>query len=141
MSDDIVKTLLESLTQEQKDELVQSLLNSNVKSDEPQTEPRNKEEKKEETPTSRVKEDFTVVNNNLEQRKSVVKARKNNWVDEGEFRDDEFDYEKFEKMKTPRRRGKPKKKKVECHVCGKTFAINESLIYGEFVRCNRCTGR
>ena len=141
MSDDIVKTLLESLTQEQKDELVQSLLNSNVKSDEPQTAPHNKEEKKEETPTTRVKEDFTVVNNNLEQRKSVVKARKNNWVDEGEFRDDEVDYEKFEKMKTPRRRGKPKKKQVECHVCGKTFAINESLIYGEFVRCNRCTGR
>ena len=141
MSDDIVKTLLESLTQEQKDELVQSLLNSNVKSDEPQTTGHDEEEKKEQTPTTRVKEDFTVVNNNLEQRKSVVKARKNNWVDEGEFRDDEVDYEKFEKMKTPRRRGKPKKKQVECHVCGKTFAINESLIYGEFVRCNRCTGR
>ena len=141
MSDDIVKTLLESLTQEQKDELVQSLLNSNVKSDDPQTTRHDKEEKKKETPTTRVKEDFTVVNNNLEQRKSVVKARKNNWVDEGEFRDDEVDYEKFEKMKTPRRRGKPKKKQVECHVCGKTFAINESLIYGEFVRCNRCTGR
>ena len=55
MSDDIVKTLLESLTQEQKDELVQSLLNSNVKSDEPQTAPHNKERKKEETPTTRVR--------------------------------------------------------------------------------------
>ena len=141
MSDDIVKTLLESLTQEQKDELVQSLLNSNVKSDEPKTTRHDKEENKEEAPTTRVKEDFTVVNNNLEKRKSVVKARKNNWVDEGEFRDDEVDYEKFEKMKTPRRRGKPKKKQVECHVCGKMFSINENLIYGEFVRCNRCTGR
>ena len=34
MSDDIVKALLNSLTPEQKNDLVQSLLNSNVKSDE-----------------------------------------------------------------------------------------------------------
>tara|TARA_B100000287_G_scaffold428171_1_gene479106 strand:- start:4259 stop:4681 length:423 start_codon:yes stop_codon:yes gene_type:complete len=140
MSDDIVKTLLESLTQEQKDQLVQGLLNSNTKSDTPVTE--NKSEQLEKnSPNRSVNEDFTVTSNNLEQRKSVVRARKNQWVDDGEFRDEDVDYQKFEKMKTPRRRGKPNKRQVECHVCGKTFSINESLIYGEFIRCNKCTGR
>ena len=141
MSDDIVKTLLESLTQEQKDQLVQNLLNSNVKSGESQPEKEDSDKGDDESLDKVVNEDFTVTSNNLEQRKSVVRARKNNWVDSGEFKDDEVDYEKFEKMKTPRRRGSPKKAEVECHVCGKTFAMNESLIYGEFVRCNRCTGR
>ena len=145
MSDDIVKTLLESLTDEQKAQLVQGLvsnMNQTVSRPPSRETPIEQEETVSSTPRSNVTEDFRVVQNDkLEKRKSVVKARKNNWVDEGEFRDDEVDYEKFEKMKTPRRRGKPKKKQVECHVCGKTFAINESLIYGEFVRCNRCTGR
>jgi len=144
MSDNIVKALLESLTQEQKNELVNSLLNSNVKKDEMQTptEKQTKEQSVSDPTQSRVKEDFTVQrSDNLDKRKEVVRARKNSWTDDGEFRDEEVDYAKFEKMKTPRRRGKPKKREVECHVCGKTFTINESLIYGEFVRCNKCTGR
>ena len=49
--------------------------------------------------------------------------------------------EKFEKTRTPRRRGKPTKKEVECHICGKVFSMNANLVYGEYVRCNRCTGR
>jgi len=144
MSDDIVKALLESLTQEQKNELVKSLLDSNVKKDEvqPPTNNQIKEQGTSDSTQSRVKQDFTVQrSDNLDRRKEVVKARKNSWTDDGEFRDEEVDYAKFEKMKTPRRRGKPKKREVECHVCGKMFTMNESLIYGEFVRCNKCTGR
>ncbi len=140
MSDDIVKTLLESLTDEQKSQLVQGLLQS---SENKETSVPKEETVSSENPQSNITDDFRVIetDDKLEKRKSVVRARKNKWVDDGEFRDDEVDYQKLEKMKTPRRRGKPKKKQVECHVCGKMFSINENLIYGEFLRCNRCTGR
>ena len=135
MSDDIVKALLDSLTPEQKSQLIEGLLNTNVKSDD-------KRVKAEPTHTSKVKEDFTVSRNEeLDQRKKVVKARKNTWSDVGEFRDEDVDYEKFEKTRTPRRRGKPKKREVECHVCGKMFSVNENMVFGEYMRCNRCTGR
>tara|TARA_A100001515_G_scaffold140207_1_gene135634 strand:- start:626 stop:1048 length:423 start_codon:yes stop_codon:yes gene_type:complete len=140
MSDDIVKTLLESLTDEQKSQLVQGLLQS---SENKETSVPKEETVSSENPQSNITDDFRVIetDDKLEKRKSVVRARKNKWVDDGEFRDDEVDYQKLEKMKTPRRRGKPKKRSVECHICGKTFSINESLIHGEFLRCNRCTGR
>ena len=140
MSDDIVKTLLESLTDEQKSQLVQGLLQS---SENKETSVPKEETVSSENPQSNITDDFRVIetDDKLEKRKSVVRARKNKWVDDGEFRDDEVDYQKLEKMKTPRRRGKPKKKQVECHVCGKMFSINENLVYGEFLRCNRCTGR
>ena len=133
MSDDIVKSLLESLTPEQKQDLIDKILNSNVKGSEP--EPQQEDVS--------VTEDFKVVNNSkLEsKRKQPVKYKKNTWSDTGEFRDDEVDYAKFEKTKTPRRRGKTQKKEVECHVCGKTFSMNANLIHGEYIRCNRCTGR
>lgn len=105
-----------------------------------------KEETKQEEMVSssqhNVAEDFTVSRESQTNRKSPVKARKNEWVDDGTFGNDiDFDYDKFEKMKTPRRRGQPKKKTVECHVCGKSFTLNANLISGEFVRCNRCTGK
>ena len=138
MSDDIVKALLNSLTPEQKNDLVQSLLNSNVKSDE--VTPQDKEVSQE----SNVKEDFTVTRSEdfLEKRKTVVRARKSQWVDDGEDRDPDFDPAKFERMgRTSRNRGKAKKKTIECHVCGKTFSINASLVHGEYIRCNKCTGR
>ena len=135
MSDDIVKVLLESLTPEQKDELVRGLLNSNVKGG---STPETKEEAVSSKP--RVNEDFSVNRKEVKGNKKVVKARKNNWVDQGEHREGEVDYDKFEKTRTPRRRGKPKKTQVECHVCGKSFSMNENLIYGEYIRCNRCTG-
>ena len=135
MSDDIVKTLLESLTSEQKQDLIDKLLNSNVKSAETSTKPKEED--------ASVTEDFRVINNSKLEGKSKqpVRYKKNTWSDDGEFRDEKVDYEKFEKTRTPRRRGKPTKKQVECHVCGKTFAMNANLVYGEYIRCNRCTGR
>jgi hypothetical protein len=85
-----------------------------------------------------VAEDFRVVRiQEPNNRKVPVKFKKNKWKDDGEFSDVETP--QFEK--TPRRRSKPNKRQVECHVCGKEFSINENLIYGEFHRCNRCTGR
>ena len=55
MSDDIVKTLLESLTSEQKQDLIDKLLNSNVKSAETSTKPKEED--------ASVTEDFRVINN------------------------------------------------------------------------------
>ena len=146
MSDDIVKTLLESLTDEQKAQLVQGLM-SNMNQTVSRPPARETEIEQEETvsskPRSNVTEDFRVVQNDkLEKRKTPVRARKNQWVDEGEDRDPDFDPAKFERMgKTARNRGKTKKKTVECHVCGRTFSVNPAYVYGENFRCNRCTGR
>ncbi len=136
MSNDIVKALLESLTEEQKASLVSGLMKE-LATETPT-------EKTEETVSSepRVKEDFTVVRNEDDlQRKSPVKFKKNNWVDTGEDRDLDIDYSELEKRKTPRKRAKPNKQQVECHICGKSFSVNSNLVYGEFHRCNRCTGR
>ena len=138
MSDDIVKALLESLTEEQKANLVSGLMKELVT----ETPTEKSEETVSSNPQAEVGEDFTVTRTPQTNRKSAVRARKNQWVDNGDIANDtDFDYEKFEKMKTPRKRSQPSKKKVECHVCGKTFAMNSNLIYGEFVRCNKCTGR
>jgi len=146
MSDDIVKTLLESLTDEQKSQLVQRLM-SNMNQTISKPPARETQIEQEETvssrPRSNVTEDFRVVQNDkLEKRKTPVRARKNQWVDEGEDRDPEFDPAKFERMgKAARNRSKVRKKTIECHVCGRSFAVNPAYVYGENIRCNRCTGR
>ena len=137
MSDDIVKTLLESLTEEQKASLVSGLMKELVT----ETTTKQGEETVSSPTRQEVAEDFTVNRQNHKNRKIPVKAKKNQWVDDGTFANDtDFDYQKFEKMKTPRKRGQPKKKTVECHVCGKSFSLNANLIHGEYIRCNRCTG-
>ena len=142
MSDDIVKALLDSLTQDQKEDLIKGIMNSNVKESE-SSEVKNKEETLSSDHHSQVNEDFTVIRNeNFNQRSTPVSARKNKWVDTGEDRDPDFDPKKFERIgKTARTRGQAKKVHVDCHVCGRGFQISESLIYGEFTRCNRCTGK
>lgn len=142
MSDDIVKALLNTMTDEQKAELLNSLAGSLKKDESAEPEPK-QEETVSSTPRSNVTEDFRVINNNqLEKGKSPVRARKNQWVDEGEDRDPDFDPAKFERMgKTARNRGKAKKRTIECHVCGRSFSVNPAYVYGENIRCNRCTGR
>ena len=85
-----------------------------------------------------VTEDFKVIRTSEpKNRKTPVKFKRNEWIDDGELRD--IDTPQFQR--TPRNRNKPNKQEVECHVCGKTFSINSSLIYGEFHRCNKCTGK
>lgn len=142
MSDDIVKALLNTMTDEQKAELLNSLAGS-LKEDAPAEPEPKQEETVSSKPRSNVTEDFRVVQNEqLEKRKSPVRARKNQWVDEGEDRDPEFDPDKFERMgKTARNRSKTKKRTLECHICGRSFSVNPAYVYGENVRCNRCTGR
>lgn len=82
--------------------------------------------------------DFTVdpkKSNN--RRREPVRARKNEWIDTGEFRDIETEYGE----KTPRNRKPPKKVDVECSVCGRSFKADSRYIYGEYHRCNKCVGR
>ena len=87
--------------------------------------------------TNVINEDFTVTRNNTQtNRKVPVRYKRNEWKDVGEHHD--IDTPNFEK--TPRNRNKPKRQKVECHVCGKTFSINPALAFGEYHRCNKCTG-
>ena len=89
-----------------------------------------------------VGEDFIIRNRQSDQtnRRSTVKAGKNQWKDEGEFKHIETPLpDNFER--TPRRKSPPKKQEVECHLCGKSFKQDARYSYGDFPRCNRCTGR
>ena len=93
-------------------------------------------------PTPSVGEDFIIRNRKPDktQRRSKVKAGKNQWKDEGEFKHIETHLpDDFER--TPRRKATPKKKEVECHICGKLFKQDSRYAYGDYPRCNRCTGR
>jgi hypothetical protein len=123
-----IDKLLASLTEEQRRELQEALEWENeggaIKDNDP-------------SPTA-VGEDFRVKNRKAKrQRRSAVKGGKNKWKDTGEFQD--ITTPDFER--TERRRSAPKKTIVSCHMCGKEFKVNQSLVYGEFHRCNKCTGR
>ena len=145
MSDDLVQTLLESLTPEQKQQLVEGLLGgvANEKPAEKPSESPAEKPKQSRQPAIVVNEDFTVTRSDEpSNRKAPVRAKKNRWRDDGTDRDPDFDPEKFEKMgRVQRSRPEPTKAEVTCHICGKRFKINSSLVYGENMRCNRCTGR
>ena len=86
---------------------------------------------------TRVNDDFTVSRKEQQNGRQAVRARKNRWVDDGT---EHMDIETPEFKRTARNRSKPKKKRVECHVCGKTFSVNPALAFGEYHRCNKCTG-
>lgn len=116
---------LSSLSDEQKDALLKAL-SSKPKDNKEDQEPR-------------TKHDFTVDNKKQpnSRRKEPVKARKNEWVDTGEFRDIETEYGE----RTPRNRKPHKKVDVECSVCGRSFKTDPKYVYGEYHRCNRCVKR
>jgi hypothetical protein len=122
-----MKDFLESLSVEQQRELFDTL--------------ENMEQPKEDTPTeipeTSVGEDFTVNRGSIKKGRSPVSGSENTWKDVGELK--EVETPSFEK--TPRNRPAPKNAEVSCHVCGKAFTVSRSLLYGEFHRCNRCTGK
>lgn len=138
-----------SLSDEQKKILAGALLNS-VDSQNPPL----KEEKKsrarakskskpKELPSIVVDDNFTVTRaeskDSQNRRKEPVKARKNEWKDTGEFRD--ADSPDYDLTPSPRKREAPKKIDVDCHVCGRSFKADQRFVYGEYHRCNRCTGK
>jgi formylmethanofuran dehydrogenase subunit E len=89
-------------------------------------------------PVTNVSEDF-IVNKDAQnsRRREAVRARKNEWTDNGEHRD--IVTPEFEK--TPRNRQAPKKVDLECDVCGRSFKEDSRFVYGERHRCSRCTGK
>ena len=132
MSSQDVDKLLESLSDEDKENLIRSLLKG---SKHRKGEDKGKK-KKAKKPS--VSQDFIVQRKEQSKGKEPVKAKKNTWVDDGAEHSD-ISTPKFER--TPRRRSQSKKVEVECHVCGKVFKQDSRYVYGEFQRCNRCTGR
>lgn len=150
MSDKIIEAILSNMTPEQKVNLLKSLTTSleayglNTEQPKETLVEQKKEEAVSSSPRRKVNEDFTVAinSNELNRGRVPVRAKKNQWVDEGENRDPDFNAEKFERMgRAARNRSKVKKKNIECHVCGRSFEVNPNLVYGEYIRCNRCTGR
>lgn len=132
-----LKNFVEGLTIDEREELLNILTNS---VDQSTTMPPHIVEEFKEEP-KRVEEDFTMhksksstLKNNS--RRSPVKARANTWTDTGEHRD----VATPDVQRTPRNRPPPKKKQIKCHVCGKNFSVNANMVYGEYYRCDRCTG-
>lgn len=125
-----------SLSDEQKQALMAALSTNN---EQPPPTPKIEPKQLPEPPRRVVGEDFRIIReDNLSKGKTPVRARKNEWEDDGEeFRD--VYTPKGER--TPRNRDKARKQDVECHVCGRTFQVNPKYVYGEYLRCNRCTGR
>ena len=139
-----VTKFLNNLSEQQLDTLKQLLNEENAddkattktKKDQEITSKTKKETKEKEKIV--VNDDFTVSSNQkIQKRKIPVRFKKNKWVDEGEH----GDIETPNFHKTPRNRPKPNKAQVECHICGRTFTVNSNLVYGEYHRCNKCTGR
>lgn len=114
-----------SLSDEQKQKLLQAL----TKTDSNTTS----------TKSANVDDNFIVHKADKQQhrRKEAVKARRNEWEDTGEFKD----ISTPDVERTPRRRPPPQKSDVECHVCGKSFKIDPRFAYGEYYRCNKCSGK
>jgi DNA-directed RNA polymerase subunit RPC12/RpoP len=134
----IDKDLLNNLTVEQKQALLEQLMANltELSSESSQEKPK---EKKQDVPVKTVNEDFSVsVSNNDMKRRTPVRARKNQWADNEDLL---RDIETPETKRTPRNRKKHSKKTVECHVCGKEFQLNANLVFGEYHRCNRCGGK
>jgi DNA-directed RNA polymerase subunit RPC12/RpoP len=92
-----------------------------------------------EEPKQEVGEDFyvSVKHEDGDRRKRPVVGGENTWEDTGEHKD----IETPDVAPTPRNRPPAKKIKRACHICGKKFEIDPSLVSGEYVRCNTCTGR
>lgn len=135
INDVIVTSLLLLLTDEQKQKLI-DLVRVGRKQ-----EPSPLAKIERETPSKPrvvVNEDFRVIKPEEKANgRTVARFNKNQWSDTGEHRDVETpEYEA-----TPRNRKPPEKVDLECYVCGRQFKQHAGTVYGDFHRCNRCTGK
>ena len=134
--DDFIKTL----TEEQKQALLKALSGGSFEPEAPAEPFTAHPPVAKETKSKPTAEDFAMhkTENALgnDRRREAVKAQINQWTDTGEHKD----VATPNTARTPRNRSAPRKKKVRCHVCAKDFTINANLVYGEFYRCDRCTG-
>ena len=74
-----------------------------------------------------------------EKSSNPVSAKENTFVDEGVEHKDSGN-ETPEVSLTKRSRPPVKYKEAICHVCGKKDSVHEALGFGDFYRCNNCTG-
>ena len=134
MSEDMVKKILESLTPEQRDDLIKGLLSSNVKSDEPP---------KKEKPRQPIDDaDFLspiIQDSNIETRKggtpvNEVKNRSNEFVDDGS---EAKDVQTPDTKPTDRKRRPYKAIEQKCQRCDKVVETNPTH-KREFFVCDRC---
>jgi hypothetical protein len=136
-NDDLIKSILENLTDAQKQNLVDQVVGNQQKV----TSGEQNEEKEQTTRgivLGKVNEDFTVNRTPKQEGRQPVRAKKNKWTDEGEAHRD-IETPMFER--TPRARKEHKMEEVECHACGKSFKIDPKHVYGAYHRCNRCGER
>jgi len=123
-----VNNFVESLTEEQKAALLEALTSKSNSSDSSEAQEKEK---------SNINEDFTMnAQVKTHNKREPVRARENIWKDTGEDRH----ITTPEKPLTPRARKPPKQKSVKCHICGKARKVNASLVYGEYYRCDSCSG-
>lgn len=139
----MMEDFLKSLSPEQKQKMIQMLMDDTLEESEftvsssSDDDSDNHSDPPENKVAARVNDDFTVSRKEQQNGRQAVRARKNRWVDDGI---EHMDIETPNVKRTARNRSKPGKKRVECHVCGKTFSINPALAFGEYHRCNKCTG-
>lgn len=139
----MMEDFLKSLSPEQKQKMIQMLMNDTPEESEfifsssPDDNSEDHSDPPENKVVTRVNDDFTVSRKEQQNGRQAVKARKNRWTDDGI---EHMDIETPDVKRTARNRSKPRKKRVECHVCGKTFSVNPALAFGEYHRCNKCTG-
>ena len=122
-----MKDFVSTLTDEQKQALIQALSEQSVVTDNTKT------ETKDNKPV--VNEDFVMHKNTASsKKKEPVRAKQNQWVDTGECKD----VLTPDVERTPRTRVSPKKVSTKCYICGKTFSMDSRFMFGEYHRCDRC---
>ena len=136
MSDEVVKKLLDSLSQEQKQELIQQILNSNVKSDPPSP------EEKPATRASSLPEGMTEIKKRKTQGQITGvpvtdMPRFNKFKDDGSEHTDDVTPE----VQLTERKRKPFQKIEQlCTRCNKTFSTHPQH-QREFYVCDKCLRR
>lgn len=140
INNNILRAVLESMSKEQKEQLIAELI-AEVGDLQPASTPE-VQAPKPASPVAQVSESngfSTDWGKNID-GKRPVRAQANTWVDSGESKDEEYNPDQYQKV--PRQRQDAKTMLVEktCSSCNKKFKINSSLVYGEFIRCDRCTG-
>ena len=139
MSDEIVKSLLESLSDEQKADLIQQILNSNVKSDPPAPE---ETEAKAPTRVSDLESGMTQIKKTKTEGQVTgvpvtEMPRFNKFTDDGTEHADDVTPE----VQLTERKRKPFKKiKQNCTRCSETFETHPQH-QREFYVCDRCLRR
>ena len=123
---------ISDMTDNEKNELLKKLLSN--------TEGVSTSSNEDSVTTAKVNEDFSVSRNKHKREDRKVVAGKNTWTDDFGEHQDELnstpDYKPVSRKRKP-----PKKSRVECHVCGKSFHVDPRTVYGDFHRCNKCGGQ